>query len=322
MIRFPATSTLATVPAIVGAVICLFFSAAAVAADPATPAYAQWRASFVESEPVKLLKKRGATVLVGDAERWVSVGYSDRIVTAYMLLPMKDLAVPNGIPVELALVRCRILPEVWEIVRQLEIEELNLYGSHLRARDIGEIWFIKGLRSLNLGDTGIRDRELLWLLDSPQLRGLERLELWENEKLTDPGLEKLTNLKHLRELYLVGTPIGDAGVKKLRGLGELRVLWLSGTRVTDEGISELQHLPDLEELNLDCTELTDACIPHLMKLKNLQVLEMSFTRITDTGREHLKSMSLRVFRARRPVDEELRRQGFEAGEPVPDDEAP
>ena len=95
---------------------------------------------------------------------------------------------------------------------------------------------------LNLGNTRVTDVGLEVLSEFPHLT---RLHL-ENTAITDAGLEHLAGLEYLEYLNLYGTAVTDRGLEHLSGLENLAALYLWQTEVTPDGADRLrQRLPSL-----------------------------------------------------------------------------
>src|SRR5262245_49723109 len=83
---------------------------------------------------------------------------------------------------------------------------------------------------------------------------------------TDADLAGLRELKSLRALDLVGTPLTDAGLARIAELRSLRSLDLNGTGVTDAGLRHREVLAGLRSLALHgCANVTDEGIRRLRK---------------------------------------------------------
>jgi hypothetical protein len=78
-----------------------------------------------------------------------------------------------------------------------------------------------------------------------------------NPDVTDQVVEKLRDMKELRELDLNRTQVTDAGLKALRELPVLEKLRLAWTKITDEGFhNELSTKRSLTELDLQHTAVS------------------------------------------------------------------
>ncbi|HQU45692.1 MAG TPA: hypothetical protein PK867_22955 [Pirellulales bacterium] len=69
-------------------------------------------------------------------------------------------------------------------------------------------------------------------------------------RVGDDGVEKLSALTRIEELYLDGTEITDDGLRHLHGLTNLKHLDVTNTQVTAAGIAELQAaLPNCQVIH-------------------------------------------------------------------------
>ena len=141
------------------------------------------------------------------------------------------------------------------------------------------------------------------------LKALEQLEL-SGTRITDYGLEFLTELTNLRQLGLQDTEITDIGVDCLKGLTKLEQLSLSRTQTTDAGLESLKGLTNLKAvgssghthhrhrfgvaegsdeagaIDLEDTQVTDAGLIHLKdltELTNPARLDLTDTLVTHAG---------------------------------------
>jgi len=59
--------------------------------------------------------------------------------------------------------------------------------------------------------------------------------------ITDNGLQHLSNVASLKNLYLGSTQVTDAGLEQLKVLPNLAYVYLVETGATDEGVRELER---------------------------------------------------------------------------------
>jgi len=137
------------------------------------------------------------------------------------------------------------------------------------------------------------------------LKNLEFLEINENSKLTDAGLESIGQLTNLQDLTLLSPQIKGTGLRflvqlpKLTGLGlgsgvrnishlsefrSLRRLTLKSASIDDEALSLLDQCLGLEHLSLHGTAIGDAGLTSLQKLPNLRSITVNYgSRVTNSG---------------------------------------
>ena len=148
------------------------------------------------------------------------------------------------------------------------------------------------LRRLSLGGTKIGDSELEHLKGMTSLTSLELNNTdRSNTRITDAGIECLSELTKLRRLILGNIQVSDDGLKHLVGLTNLRELALRNTQITDTGLVHLKGLTHLQELSLDRTQVTDAGLEHLKGFAELRRLSLNSTQVTDAGLEHLTGLA-------------------------------
>jgi Leucine-rich repeat (LRR) protein len=100
-------------------------------------------------------------------------------------------------------------------------------------------------------------------------------------------LDRLAELRHLKQLRLSQTIVDDEGLEHLKILKGLEELSLEDTWVTDAGLEHLAQLVSLQSLNLSNTRITDAGLRNLKELRHLRKLKVDDTAITGIGLEHL-----------------------------------
>ena len=117
--------------------------------------------------------------------------------------------------------------------------------------------------------------------------------------ITDADLDKIALRQDLDRLSLAQTRITDAGLERLRDLKGVRELDLYfADFITDEGHAALATWDKLERINLRGTRLTSRSFEHLAKLTALKHLDLSYSQIDDTNLElladlpHLESLAL------------------------------
>ncbi len=96
-----------------------------------------------------------------------------------------------------------------------------------------------------------------------RLTALERLGLNFTTGVTGTGLEHLSELENLNELWLFEAWVTDEGLSHIKGLRHLTKLYLGDTKLTDAGLKHIEGLTQLEELDVGYTRVTDAGLEHL-----------------------------------------------------------
>lgn len=184
--------------------------------------------------------------------------------------------------------------------------EVDLSRTQISGSGLTQLKALNRLSTLKLAGCPIDDKGL----DSIRvLDALDNLYDWDFSytQITDAGLSKLMNVKHLRSLKLSGTKITDSGLpilnarKELTGIfldrtaitdsglkafsgnATLTQLSLSGTAITDNGILQLKANNRIEHLYLDQTAANDATLRAMANWTTIKSLNLEYTQITDAG---------------------------------------
>ena len=138
-----------------------------------------------------------------------------------------------------------------EGLRQLaglrHIELLDLYGNSINDQTTKGLQVFENLRDLDLSLTPVSDAGLQQLTSLKKLQHLRLLysEGFAGPKITNAGLQHVSELMQLSSLNLVGAKVTDDGVDDLIRLRKLKHLTLIGTKITVDGLSRLRKtLPD------------------------------------------------------------------------------
>jgi hypothetical protein len=135
----------------------------------------------------------------------------------------------------------------------------------------------------------VTDDDLVHLQSFYNLRSVD---VPSSPKLTDAGLEHLTDHRQLVELNVNWTGVSAASVVRLvRGRRMMRRLEVGGVRFGDDDLAMLKGLPYLRTLSLRATLVTDKGLEHLKPFENLQALSLMSTGIGDAGLKHLGSLT-------------------------------
>jgi hypothetical protein len=154
----------------------------------------------------------------------------------------------------------------------------------------GPLW----LRRL-LGDDFFTTVEGAYVESDADFECLERLDQLKRlrcgPEVTEAGLAHLKDLRHLRDLDLMGHRVAGAKFEHITALTELEDLNLSGTDIGDAELERLKTMSQLHFLGLVDTKISDAGLRHLEGLDRLEELLLNKTQIGDTGVEHLKGLT-------------------------------
>ena len=118
------------------------------------------------------------------------------------------------------------------------LQSLNLGGARVTDFGVSKLKALTELRDLDLSKTQVTGGALKTLAALPKL---ERLRLWNAERLDDSALAALRDMKQLTVLDLTETRITDQGAAILQGLGSLREVYLGGTEVTAERAEQIRQ---------------------------------------------------------------------------------
>lgn len=123
---------------------------------------------------------------------------------------------------------------------------------------------------------------------------LTTVDLVNINEITDQDLRRLSDLKNLLVLNVMGTSVTDAGLKELAALTTLQSLNVAVTTINGSGFQHLSKLGKLEVLLCGGAPISDASLVHLKKLPGLKLLGLIDTRVTDAGMPTLGGLSTLV----------------------------
>jgi hypothetical protein len=155
---------------------------------------------------------------------------------------------------------------------------VNLSGSWVGDTDLRRLNELPDLTWLDLSLTHITDQGMLEIKNLP---GVEELNLYFAEYVTDEGVAALKGWKKLRRLNLHGTKIGDAGLEHIAAIATLESLNVGSTLMSDVGLERLTQLTHLKELTMGGNELGDAGLQALRQMHGLTYLDLSGRQGTD-----------------------------------------
>jgi serine/threonine protein kinase/Leucine-rich repeat (LRR) protein len=119
---------------------------------------------------------------------------------------------------------------------------------------------------------------------------LTRVDLDNNQLVSDAGLANFEGCKDIVILHLGATPLTDAGLTHFRKCKKLTNLSLGGTTaVTDKGLANFKDCKNLINLWLQQTKLTDEGLAYFRVCKNLSILSLTGTKVTDAGVGYFKN---------------------------------
>jgi hypothetical protein len=130
-----------------------------------------------------------------------------------------------------------LAPSDFQLIKQFNLEELDLSGTLFNDAQIDSIVACRNLQFLNLSGTEITDVSLPKIAELTELYFLNL----EDTTVSDAGVRELAKLKKLNGLFLDGTRITDACVPTLVGMKRLEVVEAARTGVTPEGQREAKQ---------------------------------------------------------------------------------
>src|SRR5262245_2297279 len=104
------------------------------------------------------------------------------------------------------------------------------------------------------------------------LPDVANIELNNNPRVTDAGLEHLAGLSKLRVLYLYRSNVKGPGIRYLPR--NIEFLMLTRSPLSDEGVVPVKNMPRLKVLRLGFTNVTDVGVANLAGLTPLEDLEL------------------------------------------------
>jgi hypothetical protein len=111
-----------------------------------------------------------------------------------------------------------------------------------------------------------------------------RIDLKDVNQIRNDDLSRLTPLRQLSALSVMGTQISDDGLRHLARITSLQELNVAGTQSNGSGFRHLSGLDRLSTLLCGgCVQITDGSLIHLKSLPQLTVLGLIDTGITDAG---------------------------------------
>lgn len=134
-------------------------------------------------------------------------------------------------------------------------------------------------------------------------KNLEELRV----RVVDDDLRQINDMRAIRTLDLVGSPINGSGFAGA-SLPSLRRLKLRGTQLNDVNMAFFADLPLLNELDIGWTNVTDAGLELLEECEHLEVLSVDGTAVTGDGlisSEAVKQLRVLVVDERQAADVNL-----------------
>ena len=156
------------------------------------------------------------------------------------------------------------------INRITTLNELLLYSCNIDQKENIRLNELNRLRTISL-----RNVELFFPLDSLRETKVKILSLLDSA-LTESDLDSIANINTIEELYLEKCNLEHLDLFKLSKLRKLGKLSLVGSAIDDESIKQLSGIKSIAFLSLrDNKNLTPKCLKYIPKMKGLRILSIS-----------------------------------------------
>jgi hypothetical protein len=161
---------------------------------------------------------------------------------------------------------------------QGHVSGVSLRGTWVADADLRRLNELSDLKTLDLSLTHITDHGMEQIRNLP---GVEDLNLYFAEYVTDVGIAAIKNWKRLKRLNVHGTKVNDTGLEHIANITSLESLDVGSTLMTDVGLERLTTLTNLKHLTMGGNELGDAGLQALRQLPGLTSLDLSGRQGTD-----------------------------------------
>lgn len=172
------------------------------------------------------------------------------------------------------------------------LQNVDLRGCTISNAGLEPLAALPELKALRLsgesGATSVDDDGMKHVAKMKNLKALLLDFLW----ISEVGLEQLTGLDKLEELYLAKTLVGDDALATMSQFPRLKKLRVSQCQFENDGLSHLAKVTTLEDLDLsENNQINDLGMPHLSGLKKLKRLNLWRTYVGDPGVENLAGLT-------------------------------
>lgn len=145
----------------------------------------------------------------------------------------------------------------------------------------------KNMKVLCLNDCNISEKGLN---NISKLTSLEELYL-KGDKLNGGRTSYLASLKNLKELTLSDAGVYDHDLLVLQSLPKLQILYLNDNAISDGALEIISNIPSIKFLSLDNTQITEKGLFKLSKLKKLEHINvLECHNLTASGIAKFKTM--------------------------------
>ena len=173
----------------------------------------------------------------------------------------------------------------FDSLEDLSIHSLKGYSPEYFA----EIFKLKGLKNLNLGNSAMSDKLLPKVC---KLTSLQILSLEKCKKITGDNIDILNSLPELRLLDIADSGFKKRNLEKLPSLKNLNGLDLAALHLKQEDLSPIASM-DLKSIYLDKNDLDDRVFKLLSRFKRLESFSVAENK-------HITSIGLKQFLLKHP----------------------
>jgi hypothetical protein len=164
------------------------------------------------------------------------------------------------------------------------LTDLQVNAGQLHLNGFPSLLPLEKLRRLDLAKVRVDDDAIARFAGLPLT-----ILVFDDDRLTDAGLERLSACTELEELHLSHSQVTDDGLQVLRAHTKLKKLSL-GPQHTDSGVAHLRSLEGLEALNATASQVSGATLPQLAGLRHLSEIDLNVKRVTSAGRQGAKTL--------------------------------
>ncbi len=121
------------------------------------------------------------------------------------------------------------------------------------------------------------DNELKYL---QSLTSLINLEIKNSPRMTNQGLQYISNLTKLTMIVIGNSNLSDEGLSHLANLSELTDIYIPQTNVAGDGLKYLKNLQKLKYINIDNTSIGNDGLEQLKDLPAMKDIKAKNTQVT------------------------------------------
>lgn len=160
------------------------------------------------------------------------------------------------------------------------LKMIDLSHAHITDAGLAHLAKIKSLEYLELPRERVTNKGLGYLWQLTNLKHLKIPRTSHRVPYADKGLEELSKLQALEELFIADLGVTDAEMSHVAKLTNLKRLTLFGCPITNKGLAKLKALKSLEYLwlyepqNITISDLKDLnALPNLVELNVQEIIQ-------------------------------------------------